>query len=200
MRKFNRLPSPEILIDNWENWGNRYAVNKRKNTAHQLSCIKNGKKVNHLLISTLVDQSQNHCSYCDHYPPKKSDKTIDHFKPKGVEAFYHLAYHWENLYYSCADCQLAKGDDFDEALLRPDTEDFSFERYFKVNFSNGEIEINPNASEIDRNRAEVTIRILGLNSDGQPMSRKHSLERYEGMFLKGEQIDIDDFSFRFMFD
>ena len=195
MRQFTRLSPPQYLAENWEIWGNRYAQNKAENAGHTFQwATHEGQRMNLKLLPFLTSQTQNHCSYCDAYPMKISDETIDHFKPKGDARFYHLAYHWENLYYCCADCQKAKWEQFSDDLVRPDATDFSFNRYFIVNYLTGEIQASPTATVDEKRCAEETIRILGLNHTGQCISRRHSLERYNA------ESDIDDFAYRFMFE
>ena len=204
MRRFTRLATPQYLteinakkqLQNWEVWSNRYAQNKIKKQSYQFSWIKEKQKINHLLLPSLTAQTQNHCAYCDAYPMKVSDETIDHFKPKGDGRFYHLAYQWENLYYCCADCQKAKWEQFDDDLLRPDAADFSFSRYFIVNYSTGEIDSNPAASPEDQHRASITIDIFDLKHKAQCTSRRHSVERFQSM----PHADLEDFAYRFMFD
>ena len=195
MRQFTRLLPPQYLTENWEIWSNRYAQNKAKNAGHTFQwATHEGQKMNQKLLPLLTAQTQKHCSYCDAYPMKISDETIDHFKPKGDARFYHLAYQWENLYYCCADCQKAKWEQFSDDLVRPDATDFSFNRYFIVNYLTGEIQANPAATVDEKLCAEVTIKFLGLNHTGQCISRRHSFERYNA------ESDIDDFAYRFMFE
>jgi uncharacterized protein (TIGR02646 family) len=195
MRSFERLPPPQYWAENWTIWSNRYALNKDKNKSHTFQwATYEGEKVNQMALPLLIMQTQSHCSYCDAYPMKISDDTIDHFKPKGNPQFYHLAYEWGNLYYCCAACQKAKMEQFDDALLRPDEVGFSFSRYFIFNYTTHKIDPNPAASPEDQNRAVVTINILKLNDNAQCIARRHSIERYE----KGN--DLDDFAFRFVFE
>ncbi len=147
----------------------------------------------------LKELTDDHCSYCDHFPPQRSDDTIDHFSPKGDEQFYHLAYEWTNLYSGCADCQGEKGTQYDAALLRPDAADFTFERYFVYNYLEHTIEVYPLASHEERHKAEVTIRIFGLNDrKGIKTNRRHAMERFMGM--KKEELNLLDFPHRFMFE
>ncbi|MBK7937438.1 MAG: hypothetical protein IPJ82_10265 [Lewinellaceae bacterium] len=87
-------------------------------------------------------------------------------------------------------------EQFDDALLRPDEPDYSFERYFICNFSTGEIEVNPAASEIDQQRADVSIRLFGFNLEGQPFSRIREWKSFEKQVLD----DLNDYAFRFLFE
>ena len=193
MRPFNRLDAPDFLTDNWETWGNEYAARKLANPSYSFNWKQyQNQPVNQRLLPVLREQTQHHCSYCDAYPPKLPDKTIDHFKPKGDARFYHLAYHWENLYFACGHCQKAKMEQFDDALLRPDEIDYYFEQYFIFNFSTGEIEVNPIASDEEKRRAETTIRLFGFNLEGQPFARQRELQCVFD--------DLNDHAFRFLFE
>ncbi len=195
MRRFIRLDTPQYLAKNWETWGKRYAQNKTQNSSHVFQWVTHqGQRLNQKILPSLTAQTQSHCSYCDGYPMKISDENIDHFKPKGNHQFYHLAFQWENLYYCCAACQKSKWESFHDDLLRPDDDDFSFQRYFIFNYSTGEIQANPAASENEIIRAKITIEILGLNHIGQCISRRHSVERFQ------PDSNLEDFAYRFLFD
>lgn len=160
-----RSPAPEILAkkcDEWgQNWRHRHGENPNASfTWHKV----NGEPLNQVLLPELKKQTQDHCSFCDNFPiAPASLETIEHFKPKSR---FHLdAYRWSNLYFCCDGCQNDKGNDFDELLLRPDDDDYSFNRFFIWDYATGKIEINPGASEGDKRRAEITIRFYGLNDD-----------------------------------
>lgn len=174
MRRFIRADEPEFLADRWEEWGKEWERRKAEGGSfhwHQLD----GKPVNHRLLPRLKAQTQDHCSFCDCYPvsPPSLD-TIEHFRPKSQ--FPREAYRWENLYYCCDFCQSSKKEDFDEALLRPDTEDYSFDRYFRWDWTQGLLQVNERASPEDQHRAEVTIRLYALN-EGHAVCRKRALHQ-----------------------
>lgn len=97
MRQFTRLDTPQYLADNWVSWGKRYAQNKTQNSSHTFQWVAHeGKKLNQKILPLLTQQTQAHCSYCDAYPMKISDETIDHFKPKGSSQFYHKLFNRRN--------------------------------------------------------------------------------------------------------
>lgn len=178
MRKFQRLPAPAFLAEKWEQWGldweKRHAAQAGASFHwHQVD----GEKVNHKLLPTLKAQVQCHCSFCDAFPVSPpSNPTVEHFRPKTL--FPREAYKWENLYYCCDHCQ-GKGEDFDEALLRPDGEDYTFERFFRWDFTTGMLEVNEQASPDDQNRAKTTITMYRLN-EGHPSLRRRELRRRAG--------------------
>ena len=197
MRPFNRLDAPDFLTENWEKWGKEYAARKTANPSYLFNWKQHqGQPVNQRLLPVLREQTQRHCSYCDFFPPRLGDDTIDHFKPKGGTRFYHSAYQWENLYFYCWHCQKAKGEEFDEALLRPDEPGYSFKRYFIYEADTGEIEVNPAASPEEKHRAEVTIRLLGFNKEGQSIARRREFQFFEKQIFD----DVNDHAFRFLFE
>ena len=176
MRGFRRLPSPVFLLKNYQVWGEEWDRRHSENPRAQFNWRQiDGKKVNHLLLIPLKEQTSAHCSFCDCYPvsPPGTD-TIEHFKPKS--AFPLEAYRWENLYFCCNHCQ-KKGDAYDELLLRPDAEDFRFEDYFQWEYSTGELKPNPESSPENQKRAEVTIELYLLN-ERHPELRKLEFRKY----------------------
>ena len=76
--------------------------------------------------------TQRHCAFCDGPLGIESRETVEHFRPKSK--FPELAFAWENLFPCCDVCQSHKGERFDLHLLKPDDDDYHFERYFVVNF------------------------------------------------------------------
>jgi len=190
MRKFTRSPAPEFLLEKWETWGQEWKRLRDANPAARFQWrTVEGEKVNHKLLPDLKTQVQEHCSFCDNYPisPPSLD-TVEHFRPK---AFFPLeAYKWENLYY-CCDCCQGKGDDFDEALLRPDQEDYAFDRFFRWDYTRGTLEANERASAEDQHRARVTLNLYRLNV-GHPSLRRR--EMYERSRMPDKPLD--DFAYR----
>ncbi|MCK5716049.1 MAG: hypothetical protein KAH77_01065 [Thiomargarita sp.] len=59
----------------------------------------------------------------------------------------------------------AKGEHYDKKLLKSDAIDYEFNRYFKIKAKTGEIVINPFASDDDKERAKITIKMYDLNSE-----------------------------------
>lgn len=191
MRKQVREPAPGFLAENWEQWGVEWERRLMANPGCTWDWRQVGnERVNQRITPRLKAQTREHCSFCDFHPVRPpSDEPIEHFRPKRL--FPRLAWQWENLFHCCRCCQ-SKGDQWDEALLKPDAEDYEFSRYFFRDFTNGRLEAQPGADAIDRERAEVTIRRYGLNEHGHPAQRLVELERRSG--LKG--WSLDRFSYR----
>lgn len=196
MRKFTRLPVPQILETNWEIWGDRYKTNRLANNGHSFNWPQIGSiKLNQLLFPILKAQTQDHCSYCDGFPLGTADNTIDHFKPKSDTRFYKEVCAWPNLYIACADCQKLKGTQYDDLLLRPDDLEYEFNNFYTYNSTYHKIEILPNLIGVAKERAEMTLKIFGFNHPAFCKSRQISFERFMG----NANPILDDFGFRFIF-
>lgn len=196
MNRFTRTACPTTLSEKWEEWGNRYIRNREQNPGFSFEWPEvQGKPLNQHLLPELLAMTQQHCSYCDGYPLRYADRTIDHFRPKSNPAFYGEVCKWENLYVSCIHCQKAKMEQYHRGLLRPDAEDYNFNRYFEYNYTDHTIQSNPLASLTDQERAEVTIEVFRLNEPGLAASR--SIE-YERFFITDRGLPWETYSFRFI--
>ena len=190
MRKFQRVNQPDFLVDRWEAWGADWERRRLENPGAGFSWRQfNGTPVNQLLLPPLKGQTQDHCFFCDSFPvsPPSID-TIEHFRPKS--SFPRDAYRWDNLYFCCMYCQ-QKFDDYDEALLRPDADDYNFDQYFRWDFTQGTIEINEHAPMENQRRADVTIRLYRLN-EGHPTLHKLEMRRRK----QGQDDPLDEFAYR----
>lgn len=182
MRRFKRLDEPEFLAQRWKSRGDDWKRRRDANPRAQFHWHELDRQpVHHLLLPRLKEQTQQHCSFCDNFPVQTD--TIEHFRPKS--RFPRDAYRWENLYFCCSACQ-RKGDDFDEAALQPDAEDYTFDRYFRWDWTRGTIKPNDLAAPADQHRAEVTIRLYRLNEQ-HPRFRKDWLRRRAK--LRDEPLD-----------
>lgn len=198
MRKFTRGESPDFLKSRWKKWGNSYINNRNKNPGFPFQwATYKGVKINTLIEPLLAALTDNHCSFCDNFPIRSKEDSIDHFKPKSTPAYYKLVCQWENLYYCCQNCQQYKLEQYNQYILRPDSNDFSFNDYFIYSYNSHKIEPNPAKTESDQRKAQTTIEIFGLNDKGHIAARRISLERFEGKKNLGEIIEINDFPYRF---
>lgn len=187
MRKLTRIPCPKVLVDKGQKWTKRM-VDKGQWTAWPQD---DNKKLNHILRDEgLKEQTQAHCSYCDRTPVDLTGvETIDHFRPKSK--FLPLALEWTNLFYCCSRCQSVKREKYDDDLLKPDAEDYDFDRYFMWKFETGELLPNDVAPEEMQQRARYTISTLKL-SDKHPAWRLKELHIYRALGL----MDLDDRCYR----
>lgn len=138
--------------DEWtERWERRLLANRSASFSWNVECEPRVREA-------LARDTGGNCAYCDKRYPDPPE--IEHFKPK--RDFPAFAYRWENLFHACGGCNRKKGTNYDDLLLRPDEDDFSFERYFDVTVD-FKLVPHPNATSDDKRRAEVTIRTMQLN-------------------------------------
>jgi uncharacterized protein (TIGR02646 family) len=183
MRAFTRGDEPDFLAENGSRWSAQWvALIEKKALSNDKKpafawCEHASQKVNRLLIPYLSQMTLEHCSFCDAFPVAGvSNETIEHFQPKSL--FPHLSYTWANLYYCCNACQSSKLEKWDELLIRPDSPDYEFSRFFEFDFTNGQIRPNSLASEDDQRRAQVTIEIYGLDSQYRRTYRTLELRKW----------------------
>lgn len=198
MRKLIRPNAPDFLTEKLQvELGERYKKNREKNKGHQFNYWHTEKVGESTLYkeirNKLIEISDDHCFYCDGYPPLGDDDTIDHFKPKSKPEFYDLVCSWENLYLACGHCQKAKGTEYNDFILRPDEINYEFDKFFKYDSDNDEVIINLGADELSQLRAEKTIEVFDFNHVG--------LKKLRGFFRKvysqDPQININDLGYRF---
>lgn len=162
MIKITRSPIPGFLAANAAQWNTDFVQRRTANPKYQFSwCSYQNKPVNEHLEPILLEMTARHCAFCDGYELGGNIKpTIEHFRPKS--RFPSLAYEWANLFPACHYCQ-EKRDEFDEKLLKPDEDDYAFERYFYFENNTGELIPNPQATPADQERAAKTIELYRLN-------------------------------------
>jgi uncharacterized protein (TIGR02646 family) len=190
MRRFQRAAEPEFLAEHWEDWGLGWEQRRNQNSSAEFHWHQvDGEHVNHKLLPILRSQTQDHCSFCDNFPvsPPSID-TIEHFRPKAL--YPKVAYKWGNLYFCCAHCQ-QKSLPFDERALQPDADDYNFERYFRWDYTLGEIKVNNQAPAADQERARITKDLFRLNV-GHPSLRMRELRKR----AQGQADPLDDFAYR----
>lgn len=195
MQKFDRPDAPEWLLANYEKWGKLYAA-KRENPNKKNDFIwaqYNKVPVNQLLYPIFIIATKEHCCYCDGYPMgSRIPNKIEYFRPSSK--FPLLAYLWENLFLSCGNCNKRKLDFFDERLLRPDLPGYQFKYYFRHLYNTGVIIPNLRRSQVDQERAQLTIDTFELNDFGRPEDRLTELKKYRN----SENPNKDEFPYRFM--
>ncbi len=195
MLKFIRLQQPEVLNTRWERYGESYRKKRIANAGFKFIWPTiAGITLNKTILPTLLLQTQEHCTYCDHYPLRRGDDSIDHFKPKSVEAFYNLVCQWENLYVACKHCQDSKASLYSDDLLRPDDIDYNFRKYFNYNYATHKLEPNETESLGNQIRADETIRIFDFNHLAQIKSRKFVWDK----FVKDDNPVLNDYNYRFI--
>ncbi len=196
MRKQDRGPKPQVLEEKGDDWTESWV--KRSSEGGKFAWQQyDKKKLNAILVPLLREQTEGHWSFCDGYPlTATSLETIEHFRPKGKGLFPELAFGWENLFYCCQRCQGEKLEQFDEELLKPDSDGFEFAKYFFCDFTTGEIKPNPSASEEDGERARITCEMYGLNSHNLPTHRLQAIRHYQNAKKVEGDVHLEDFAYR----
>jgi len=192
LRKLERTQAPDCLTEGGPGWTEDYVAKRAVNPAHcfswrSASCYA---EIRHRLAA----MTQTHCAFCDGQIGVESRETVEHFRPKGQ--FPELAYAWENLFPCCDLCQSSKRERFAPALLKPDAPDYRFQAYFIANYKTGALEPAPYAAEEERQRAEISIRLYGLNLPARTTARRREWERY----CRDPEAYVDDYNYRFFLE
>ena len=192
MRKQKRPDAPKVWIDNQEKWKRQWLALRSKNPSAKFEWYTVGnQKANEIALPTLMSMTQYHCAFCDAYPVRGvANDTIEHFRPKGDGRFTSEAYTWENLYYCCNYCQSAKLNQWDDGLLRPDADGYLHKTYFEFDYTTGQIQPNRVANAEDQHRAEVTIRLYGLDHKPRRDNRRWELRERQ----RAGNLPIDEFT------
>jgi len=195
MMKIVKTPAPEFLQKNYKKWGRRFRAKLENSTKSNTFAwaTHQGRKINLRLLPLLQVETNCHCSFCDGFPLDTTGETIEHFRPKS--RFPRLSYVWTNLFYCCNYCNGNKLENPERNLLRPNGNNYSFEKYFLLDYESGRIEANPALSPTEKTKAENTILIYGLNLFNRPFRRKQFLRRFQNTISP----DIDEFPYRFIY-
>lgn len=154
------------------------------------------KTQKHFVFDSLSDMTEGHCAFCD-VILLKAGMHVVHFKPE--KEFPELSFDWSNLYISCPICFNAKLDKYDKDLLRPDAEDYSFDRYFICNWKTGEIQPNPSANREDQKKARVTIEIFNLNDFGRDVGRIKELDHFQTLYYAKPSSHLSPLDFSYSY-
>ncbi len=189
MYKLTRSDEPDCLKKHAATWTRKFLTPPQKTDwPANRECYKKMRE-------QLANMSKRHCVYCDGLY-KTSPITIEHFHPKGNPQYAHLVYQWANLFACCTLCQGKKKERFDPMLLKPDEQDYTFNRYFCTIYQTGEIKINPFAQQEDQKRAKATLDFFAFLNDDE--HKRWRLAQMEYFTLKGKPFDsIDDYEYRF---
>ena len=79
-------------------------------------------------------------------------------------------------------------------MLKPDQENYTFNKYFYFDSNSGYIKVNPYAtSEDDKRKASLTIKYYKLNDYARPQARLDAFKLYQN------ESNINKKQYRFMF-
>jgi uncharacterized protein (TIGR02646 family) len=130
-----------------------------------------------LLRNELKYFTKGHCSFCDGYPLKVTSKeTIEHYFPK--KTFPEKTYQWENLYYSCDQCQIDANAIAFEETIKPDSLEYQFDKYFYFDPQSGKILVLENLEKSNIfmfQKAEIFLVRYGINNDSERCQTRKTL-------------------------
>ena len=190
MRKLQRMTEPVPLRDRAADLTQQWEA---KATTAPTTEIYWPAAVREATLPRLMKQTENHCSICDGWPVEGISKDeIEHFVPKKRPAgalepdtfFRSRAYAWRNLFYICSCCNGEKLAQWNPLLLKPDATladdgyDYEFALYFECDRRSGKLHPWRHASVADKERAETTIRLYGLNEKSRPLWRREQWHKW----------------------
>lgn len=192
MNKATRGPEPGLLQRHGAQIAQDYAERRHAQPRHQFRWPqRDGQRLDDVVRVALRAMTGERCAYCDGHPiDAVGEDQIDHFQPKSLPEFYALVCTWTNLYLTCSACNKAKRDTWDERLLRPDADDYSFERYFEYRFDTGELHPSGAASAHDQARAARTIEVLQLNRSGACKQRLRTVRQIRHAASAEDRADV----------
>ncbi len=198
------LNSLSTLADNWETWGQEYKLyldsDKREGIGWSWR-----QYIYTDLRKELSDLTYEHCSFCDGYPFDMSKETIEHYKPKND--FPLLAYKWNNLFYCCDTCQKEANKLPFENTIKPDHNDYNFDKIFYVDLGDFKIKVLETLEDADHSlflKAEAFLIRYGINIPSRITRRRNNYRDLKNYF-KSEYGATDarirnDFPFRYLYD
>lgn len=128
-----------------------------------------------VILSTLLEMSNNRCSYCE-TNISNNNRHIEHFAPRNTNP--RLTFEWSNLFCSCNN-EMSCGKHKDNKqkyngngtnLIKPDIDNPV--DFFIVNENDGLFSAKPNLSPSDKEKAENTIFFFNLNLTSLVNKRK----------------------------
>jgi uncharacterized protein (TIGR02646 family) len=193
MNRMARGEAPALLEQHGAEIGSEYAARRREDASYRFRWPqRDGQRLDHVALAALKAMTDGHCSYCDANETligAVGEHQIDHFRPKSRLEFYELVCTWTNLFLTCGTCNKAKRDTWDELLLRPDDDDYRFERYFEFRPATGELMPNRAAALADQARTAMTITVFALNSGPRCQIRQRAIRELDRAIAAGDPVD-----------
>ena len=137
----------------------------------------------------LKKDTDNCCSFCCENDISTGTGEIDHFQPQ--TNFPSKKCDWNNLFWSCRNCNLTKGNRFygigeDGSLgklaykpLKFDEADYKFHDWFTIDsFTGNIIELHKGIDDDKYQQEQITILLFGLNKETRPTIRLKEIKAY----------------------
>ena len=113
MIRLTKKSEPKVLVDNKTLWLSDLNAELAQGIA--LNKCSNSKKYNHSDIKNiLMEESHGKCIYCESKVRHVDHGEIEHIKPKSM--FIIDIFNWNNLGFSCAKCNNAKGNKYNASV------------------------------------------------------------------------------------
>lgn len=164
MIKINKMPPPQILIDNKETWTaalndaiSKYGGYNKIPFAEKESLISHYRHKG--IKKALAESSHDKCAFCECKPGESGNIEVEHFAPKS--RYPDKTFEWDNLLPVCRKCNEAKSD-FDtveEPIIDPSKIDP--ETILTYNC----LRICPISGTEYEKGVETTIEVCNLNSN-----------------------------------
>lgn len=161
MRRLIKGPKPHILVVNEAIWTADYVAAVPRGEA------KKYERWGHREVKVaLNDETSGKCAYCEALMGDVTYPHVEHMIPKALRP--ELAHSWENLTWACPQCNVRKGDFYQEAegLLNPYDDELADHLTFHGDFVEW---------VLGGTRGEITVRRLDLNRMDLVDSRRRRL-------------------------
>lgn len=163
MRKIEKLKKPEVLETNETDWLKTYKEDKKNSTKKY--------RYRHIDIkSKLKEETSNKCVYCESKIGHNTPGDIEHKIPSSKNIELHFS--WKNLTIACTECNRRKNDYYEKGTEFLDPYEDQVESILEhrgpiVYWKTGET------------RAEISVKILELNSQGRSQLVFRKIEKVE---------------------
>lgn len=180
MRNLEKLPIPNVLAENHDQWLAAFLADKGNQT--------NKYRYRHPEIkATLKEETGWKCLYCESKIGHNTPGDVEHKVPSSK--FDALHFNWENLTVACTECNRRKNNYYEkgEEFLDPYNEDVesAVEHYGPIlGWANG------------HDRAEITVKTLELDTDCRFPLISRKIEKIEELnnvierYVKEEKQEI----------
>lgn len=173
MRKINKNPKPQVLVDNEDAWLTAYKADRSNSTKRYRYRDKQIKEA-------LKEEVGYKCVYCESRIGHNTPGDIEHMVPSSKNIDLHFT--WGNLTIACTECNRRKNDYYEEGaeFLDPYNDDVEqlVEHYGPIVYWRA-----------GSTRAEITIRTLELNSKNRIpliLNKMEKLEDVRNLFERYE--------------
>jgi len=173
MRAINKKPKPQVLVDNEGSWLTAFKADQSNSTKKYRYRDKQIKEA-------LKEETGYKCVYCESKIGHNTPGDIEHKIPSSKNIDLHFT--WSNLTIACTECNRRKNDYYEEGseFLDPYSDDVE-----QLVEHHGPIVYWKAGST----RAEITIRLLELNSKSRMpliLNKMEKLEEVSNLFERYE--------------